>query len=152
MKRIIFLIVVAALLSGCEKEGESFITKYKTIPGVWELKTVAYDSLGYTVTGTSSYNILAINDNLEYRVYMNKSILAETGTVEIIRQTNDYLELYFNARNPLYSSFAGSHIFGVSNCILVELTCNEMILKSVENGVIPATQYWFVPQDSLFDF
>jgi hypothetical protein len=56
---------------------------------------------------------------------------AENGRIDIITQNSDKLELYFAAKYPSYSSFAGSHLFGVTNVTLESLTHQSMVLKSL---------------------
>ena len=55
----------------------------------------------------------------------------ENGTINIITQTSQELELYFAAKYPEYSSFAGSHIFGGTNVELMSFSDNELIFKTI---------------------
>lgn len=104
------------------------------ISGTWNLQFISYDSLAVKITKTLSYNRLVIKDNLEYQIYNDQINQVEHGNINIITQTNDKLELYFDAQWPGYSSFIGSHVFGIKNVELVSLSDTEMIIKTIDAG------------------
>jgi len=134
MKKIIFLLALLIFLTSCKKENTSFLPKYQTILGTWNIQSISYDSLGVKITKSLPYDRLVINDNLEYIIYMDIMNQVENGTINIINQTIDNLELYFAAKRPIYSSYAGSYVFGVTNVELVSLSENEMIIKTINAG------------------
>lgn len=131
MKKLLLFTLIAIFLISCKKENTSFIEKYQMISGTWNLQFVSYDSSGVKITKTLSYNRLVIKPNLEYQIYNDQIDQVEHGNINIITQTNDKLELYFDAQWPGYSSFYGSHVFGVSNVELVSLSDNALIIKSI---------------------
>ena len=131
MKKMLIIPLLFILIVSCNKEDPSFSSKYQNIPGTWNLQSVSYDSAGVKITKTIPYDRLVINDNLDYHIYMDQVNPIENGTIIIITQTNDKLELYFSAKYPPYSSFAGSHVFGVTNVELVSLSDKEMIIKTI---------------------
>jgi hypothetical protein len=144
MKKLVLFTCLVLLLISCTKENKySFIAKYQGITGTWETNAISYDSSGITIVKSTRYDRLVINNNLEYHVYMNITNLVENGSINIIEQTNNKLVLYFAAEYPSYSSYAGSHIFGVSNAILVSLTKDEMIFKSAYTGLFNNLQFYF---------
>jgi hypothetical protein len=144
MKKMLFFTCLALLLFSCKKENKyTFISKYQAILGTWETNAISYDSSGTTINSSTPYDRLVIDNNLEYQVYMNIINPIENGSINIIQQTNNKLELYFAAEYPSYSSYAGSHIFGVSNAILVSLTKDEMIFKSTYTGFYKNLQFHF---------
>lgn len=134
MKKVHFLLVLIIFSMSCKKDNPYFSPKYKTILGTWNLKSISYDSSGVEITKTIPYDRLVIYDNLDYHIYMDQINPIENGTIKIITQTNGKLVLYFSAQYPAYSSFAGSHIFGVTNVELVTLSDNEMIIKTINAG------------------
>jgi len=144
MKKVLLYMCLAFFLLSCKKENHSsFISKYQAILGTWETLAVSYNSSGINISKPTPYNILVINNNLEYQIYMNVINPVENGTINIIMQTNNKLELYFDAHYPSSSSYAGSHIFGVSNAILVSMTNDEMIFKSSYTGLYNNLQFHF---------
>ena len=58
----------------------------------------------------------------------------ENGTINIITQNNNKLVLYFAAQYSSFSSYAGSHIFGITNVELISLSDNKMIIKTINAG------------------
>jgi len=134
MKKLILLTVLVFFLFSCKQEQSSFISKYQAIMGTWNLKYISYDSSGVNITKPIPFNKLVINDNLAYTIYMDQTNPVENGIINIVTQTNNKLELYFDAQYPSYSSFAGSHVFGFSNVELISLSNDEMILKTINAG------------------
>jgi len=132
-KLLLFPLIVMFLIS-CKKETPSFIAKYQMISGTWNLQFISYDSSGVKITKTLPYNRLEIKDNLEYQIYNDLFNQIEHGTISIITQTNNKLELYFDAQWPGYSSFFGSHVFGATNVELVSLSDKELIIKTINAG------------------
>lgn len=141
MKRILFLLL---FLISCNKENESFIAKYQTISGYWAGQTMSYDSSGVKVTNSLSYYTLYIFENLTYKIILDTVRLdIEDGMIKIISQTSNKLEMYFNPKYPSYSSYAGSHIFGILNVDLALLSSDQLILKSVNDNLGPKTNHEF---------
>lgn len=127
----------------CKKENpdiEDLLSKYQPICNIWKPQTISYDSMGIRVTQSIQYDRMIINDNLSYEIYPdvdNRQI--EHGTITIISQTNDKLEIHFTAEYPITSSFAGSHIFGFSDIILDSISNDKMILKADEYQLLTLT-------------
>ncbi len=119
------------LLFSCEKEYTSFITEYQTIPGTWDIQSISYDSSGVKITKALPYDKLVINDNFDYIIYSDLDNPIENGTINIISQSNDRLELYFNAKRPSYSSFAGSYVFGMTIVELISLSESELVFRTI---------------------
>jgi hypothetical protein len=134
MKKLLLFPVLAFFLFSCKQEQSSFISKYQAILGTWNLKSISYDSSGVNITKPIPFNKLVINDNLAYTIYMDQTNPVENGIINIVTQTNNKLELYFDAQYPSYSSFAGSHVFGFSNVELISLSNDEMIIKTINAG------------------
>ena len=145
--KLIFLFIIISLTISCNKddsENENLIPQYQSIIGTWEPLTISYDSQEVRVTHPIQYDRLVINSNLSYEIYLdsdNPSI--EDGTISIISQTVEKLELFFDAVYPSYSSFAGSHIFGFSNVVLDAQNDNELILKSTDNPYFQNIEFRF---------
>lgn len=143
--KVLFLLFAVTAFS-CKKEVivEKLSTKYQSIYGSWKPVTVSYDSLDVRVTRTIVFEKLAIHNDLSYEIFpdaITSSI--EHGNVKIITQTNDKLELFFDAEWPGYSSFAGSHIFGFSNVTLDSISNNTLVFKASEIYAL---------QDVIFNF
>jgi len=134
MKKLLLFTVLVFFLFSCKQEQSSFISKYQAIMGTWNLKYISYDSSGVNITKPIPFNKLVINDNLDYTIYMDQTNPVENGIINIVTQTNNKLELYFDAQYPSYSSFAGSHVFGFSNVELISLSNDKMILKTINEG------------------
>jgi len=145
MKVKIVLILLIAIAIACEKENnDNLFAKYQSVYGIWKPLTISFDSMNVRVTKPIQYDRLVINSNLSYEIYLeatNPSI--ENGSINIISQTEDKLEIYFAAKYPSYSSFAGSHIFGFSNVVLGTLTNDRIIFKSTGNFYFPNTEFHF---------
>ena len=132
MKKVFFLLLI---LISCKKGNDSFIQKYQSISGYWAGQTISYDSSAVRTTKPLTYYTLYIYDNLAYKIRVDTVELdVENGTIKIISQSNDKLEMYFNAKYPDLSSYAGSHLFGILNVELVSLTNDQLTLKSVNDN------------------
>ena len=142
-KHVLILFAVLFFISCKEKENDSLIAEYQDIVGIWNTQDVSWDSSGIRVSYSTPYNILKINDDLSYVICLDLITPVENGTVDIIMQSTGKLELFFAAKYPAYSSFAGSHIFGFSNVVLVSLTSDEMVFKAVDPGYYPDMEFTF---------
>jgi hypothetical protein len=142
-KHVLILLAILFLISCKEKENDSLITEYQGIVGTWNTQSVSWDSSGIRVSYSTPYNLLKINDDLSYVICLDLIAPVENGTVDIITQSNDKLELFFAAKYPGYSSFAGSHIFGFSSVVLVSLKSDEMVFKAVDPGFYPDMEFTF---------
>jgi|WetSurMetagenome_2_1015567.scaffolds.fasta_scaffold106357_2 hypothetical protein len=131
MKKLILLLVLSIFLFSCDKDKSSLLPEFRSVSGTWDLQSISYDSAGVVKTISSPYNRLEISNNLNYQIFMNLVNPVENGTVKIVAQTKDKLILYFAANYPAYSSFAGSHVFGVTNVELVFLSEREMVIKTL---------------------
>ena len=134
MKKLLLIPVLVFFVSSCKQEQSSFISKYQAILGTWNLKSISYDSSGVNITKPIPFNKLVINDNLAYTIYMDQTNPVENGIINIVTQTKNKLELYFDAQYPPYSSYAGSHVFGISNVELISLSNDELIIKTINAG------------------
>lgn len=131
MKKLLLFPVVTLFLFSCTREQISFIDKYHPIIGTWALESVSYDSAGINITHSSPFDKLVINDNFAYSIYLDQVHRIENGIINIVTQTNNKLELFFDAENPIYSSHIGSHVFGLSNVELISLSDNELIFRTI---------------------
>lgn len=136
MKTKALLLLLVVFVFSCKKDVivEKLPTKYQPIYGSWKPVTVSYDSLDVRVTHAIDFERLVIHNDLSYEIFpdaVTSSI--EHGTVKIITQTDDNLELFFDAEWPGYSSFAGSLIFGFSNVTLDSLSNEVLVFKAPEN-------------------
>jgi hypothetical protein len=131
MKKLLLFLLIATFLISCKKENSAFSDKYKIIAGTWDLQYISYDSSGIKITKTLPYNILVIKDNLEYQISSTLNYQIEHGTINIITESDDKLVLYFAAKYPAYSSFAGSHIFGGTHVELVSVSDKELIMRTI---------------------
>jgi hypothetical protein len=143
--RTVFISFIALILTiSCKKETGSFLPKYAAIQGTWKTQSMIYDSSGVLVTKTLRYDRLAINQNLTYKIYYDSVNELENGIVRIVTQSNSELELFFEAHYPVYSSFAGSHIFAQSTVFLVNLTKDELVLRDVDNSYYSPREFHFI--------
>lgn len=136
MKTKTLLLLLVVFVFSCKKDVivEKLPTKYQSIYGSWKPVTVSYDSMDVRVTRTIDFEKLVINSDLSYEIFpdaITSSI--EHGTVKIITQTDDNLELFFDAEWPGYSSFADSLIFGYSNVTLDSLSNEVLKFKTPGN-------------------
>lgn len=143
MKKVLLLIPLTTLLFCCTKEEDTFIAKYQAVRGMWKTQSISYDSSGIIITKSTRYDRLIINDDLTYQIQYDSTSIIEDGTVKIISQSNAKLEIYFVAKYPTYSSFAGSHLFANSIITLTSLTNDEMILKSNDIGYFNNPEFHF---------
>jgi hypothetical protein len=143
VKKLISFFLFAICLISCNKDKDSFIGEYQAIPGTWKTHSILQDSSGIIIAHSSPFDKLVIDQDLSYRIFLETVHKVETGTINIITQTRDKLEVYFDAEIPPYSSFAGSHIFGFLNVVLVSLTSDEMIFRAVGSDNFPDTEFHF---------
>ena len=133
MKTKVICICLLVSVFSCKKENDSFMSKYQTICGTWKTLAIYSDSAGIQVIKSTHFDRLIINDNLTYKVYRDSVNLVENGSIKIISQTNDNLEIYFEAKYPIYWSWAGSMLFVQTNSLkLIALSPDIMILKSFD--------------------
>jgi len=125
MKRILPAIILLVILCSCEKD-TPLLPQYESIIGTWENISISYDSSGVGITKELPYRDLIIEPNLHYEFYTDEGDLQENGSIDIITQTPDRLELYFAAERPAWSSYAGSYVFGITNVELVSLTRDDL--------------------------
>jgi hypothetical protein len=142
-KHVILLFIVFSLISCKEKENDSLRSEFQDIIGIWHTQSVSWDSSGVRVKLATPYDKLIINNDLSYSIFLNIFTPVENGTIDIITQNSDILEVFFAAKYPDYSSFAGSHIFGFSKVNLVSLSGDEMVLRSVDPGFYPNMEFRF---------
>ncbi len=133
MKKPFLLLAFLIILSSCEKDTR-FLPKYEAILGTWGIQSISYDSSGVGITKEMPYDDLIIEENLHYEIYSDQDNLVENGSIEIIDQTTDKLELYFAAERPVYSSYAGSYVFGITNVELISLTEDELKFRTINAG------------------
>lgn len=143
MKVILPALLLFVLFTSCEKD-DSFINKYNSIPGTWTSTQISYDSSGTRIIRALPYDKLVISGNLRYQVFLNSVNQVEQGFIEIRKQTDDSLKLFFHAEYPAYSSFAGSHIFGFSIVYLDFLTNDIMVLKADATSYTPGMEFKFI--------
>ena len=132
-KYFLFALVIFCLIS-CNKEQSLLLSKYQTIYGTWHLEYVTLDSSGIAVSKLLPYDRLVIKENLDYSICLDLINPVENGTINIVFQSTDKLEIYFAAKYPAYSSYAGSHLFGITNVRLVSVSDNEMVIKTINPG------------------
>jgi hypothetical protein len=143
--RTIFIVFLAIIsITSCKKEDDSFLPKYEAIHGTWNSQSISFDSSGVIVTRSIAYDRLVINENLTYKIYYNSVNEIENGIIKIVSQSDSKLELFFEAHYPIYSSFAGSHIFTQSNVALVNLSIDELVLRDIDNSYYSPREYHFV--------
>jgi len=143
MNKLLLLIPIVFLVICCKKEDDTFIAKYQAVIGPWNTQSISYDSSGIIITKSTRYDRLIINDDLTYQIQYDSTNTVENGTIKIISQSNDKLEIYFSANYPIYSSFAGSHLFANSIITLTYLTNVEMTLKSNDPGYYDYPEFRF---------
>ena len=125
MKRILPTVVFLVFLCSCEKD-TPLLAQYESIIGTWDNISISYDSSGVGINKELPYKNFIIEANLNYEFYSAEGNLQENGSIEIITQTLDSLELYFAAERPAYSSQSGSYVFGITNVELVSFTRDEL--------------------------
>ena len=131
MRITIILISILLGVTACTIEDtDNLNTKYSSIYGNWEPTVVVYDSAGVNVMHNIIYDKLVINPDLTYSIYSDETTSVEDGEIQVISQSDDKLKLFFSAHYPPYSSFAGSHIFGISDVDLTYISDTVMTLKS----------------------
>lgn len=143
MRKIFWILIAVVFIGSCKKDKIDLLSEYHDVVGTWNTQSISWDSLGTRVTHASPYDVLVIDSDLSYAISMDLIYSVENGTINIIEQNNDKLEVYFAAKYPSYSSFAGSHIFGMSNVVLVSLSDDEMVFRSVDQGYYPEMEFRF---------
>ncbi len=145
--KTIFFLLIFVIAVSCRKEesnNENLLPKYQSIFDVWKPLTITYDSSGIKVTQPLLYDRLVIYNSLSYEVYLDtKNPAIEDGSVRIISQTEDSLEIYFAAVYPSYSSYSGSHIFGHSNVIFDSIVNDTLTFKSTGNFYYQNAEFSF---------
>jgi hypothetical protein len=143
MGKIFWILFAIVFISSCKKDNIDLLSEYHDVVGTWNTQSISWDSLGTRVTHVSPYDVLVIHSDLSYAISMDLIYPVEDGTINIIEQKNDKLEVYFAAKYPSYSSFAGSHIFGMSNVVLISLSGDEMVFRSVDQSFYPDMEFRF---------
>jgi len=145
--KALFFLLIFAMTVSCTKEDnplKNLLPRYQPIIGDWKPLTMSYDSVDVRITRPIEYDRLEIKNNLSYKIYPDKgNPPIEDGTLTIISQSENKLELLFHAVYPPYSSYAGSHIFGSSNVVLDDLTKDQLLFKSTGNSYYPNMEFRF---------
>lgn len=144
MKKTIYFLITVVLLASCKKENVSLLPQYQAMQGIWNLESVSYDSAGVRIS-IQSKDRLRIEDNLSYSLYIQPINFVENGTISILDQSREKLNISFSAVYPAVYSFAGSRIFGFYNLELVSVSLHEMILRTNSEGIpdYPDIEYYF---------
>jgi hypothetical protein len=143
MRQSFWILFVILFIGSCKKDSVYLLSEYQDVVGSWNTQSISWDSLGIRITNSSPFDVLIIHNDLSYSISMNIINTVENGTIRIIEQNSDKLEVFFAAKYPSYSSFAGSHIFGMSDAVLVSLTGHEMVFRSVDPGIYPDLEFRF---------
>lgn len=143
MRTILISFLSLILIISCKKELDSFLPKYAAIKGTWETQSISYDSAGILVTKTLRFDRLVINEDLTYKIFHDSVNIIENGFVKIVAQSDSNLELFFEAHYPIYSSFAGSHIFSHSTVFLIKVSEYELLLRDIDKVNFSPIQYYF---------
>jgi len=144
MKLPLIITGILFFLFSCQKEDDYFIDKYQSLCGTWMTQNILIDSAGIKINLTSPYDKLEIKKDLTYKIYFESTVVVEDGRIEIISQTRNKLELFFDPQYPLYSSMCGSHIFGISTVRLISLSDSQLVLKAMDNSYHNYPEFCFV--------
>jgi photosystem II stability/assembly factor-like uncharacterized protein len=120
MKNPTFLIKILAysfsvmfLFHQCERN--TFPNGYHDIYGNWTIRSI---SGGFTGGGIKPrFDILSIQHGMSFSIYRNDTLLSK-GTIEILRETDDYLEADFNSKDNYICMF-GTKTIRLSNDTLI---------------------------------
>ncbi|MFN8256341.1 MAG: hypothetical protein U0W24_11660 [Bacteroidales bacterium] len=143
---VVILVLISIFAFSCKKENQNpgLLPEYESIIGDWEPLTLSYDSMGVRVEKSIPYQKLEIDNTLSYKIYLDTNNPAiENGSIKLISQINNKPEIYFNAVYPIFSSFAGSHIFDFSNVIIDSISNNQMVLIRVDQIFYENAEYSF---------
>ena len=144
MRITIILIGILLGVTACTTEDtDNLNSKYNSMYGNWKPTVVVYDSAGVNVMHSIIYDKMVINPDLTYSIYSTAISPVEDGEIQIVSQSDDKLKLFFSAHYPPYSSYAGSHIFGISDVDLTYISDTVMTLKSNNDPYHFNPEYYF---------
>jgi photosystem II stability/assembly factor-like uncharacterized protein len=112
-KKLGFSIVVMVLFYQCERD--IFPDEYRDIYGDWTIRNISGGFSGGSIE--PGFDILTIDYGMNFYFYRNDTLLSK-GKIEIINETDDYLEVDFNYKDKHLDSF-GSKILHLSNDTLI---------------------------------
>jgi len=113
IKKLSYSIVVMVLFYQCERD--IFPDEYRDIYGNWTIRNISGGFSGGSIE--PRFDILTIRHGMSFYIYRNDTLLSK-GTIEIVNETDDYLEVDFNSKDNYLSMF-GSKIIRLSNDTLV---------------------------------
>ncbi|MCX6328068.1 MAG: hypothetical protein NTZ85_00950 [Bacteroidia bacterium] len=110
----VFLIIMITFLYQCEKD--NFLHEYRDIYGNWTIRNISGGFTGGSIE--PNFDILTISHRMRYYIYRNDTLLSN-GSIEIINETSDYLEIDFVSDDNFSGFIKGSKIVRLSNDTLV---------------------------------
>jgi photosystem II stability/assembly factor-like uncharacterized protein len=113
IKKLGFSIVVMVLFHQCERD--IFPDEYRDIYGDWTIRNISGGFSGGSIE--PGFDILTIDHGMSFYFYRNDTLLSK-GKIEIINETDNYLEVDFNYKDKHLDSF-GSKILHLSNDTLI---------------------------------
>ncbi len=119
-KKLGYSIVVMALFSQCEKD--IFPDDYRDIYGDWTARKIYGGFVGGSYT--PGFDILRIDRGMGFYFYRNDTLLSK-GTIEIIKETDDYLEVDFNYEDKRYNSFRTKTMRLNNDTLVISDNCSD---------------------------
>lgn len=114
-KKLAFSIAVIVLFCQCERD--IFPDEYRDIYGDWTIRNISGGFTGGSIE--PGFDILTIDYGMGFYFYRNDTLLSK-GKIEIIKETNDYLEVDFNYKyRHNLSTGMGSKILSLRHDTLV---------------------------------
>jgi photosystem II stability/assembly factor-like uncharacterized protein len=110
---VAYSLAIMVIFYQCERD--IFPREYRDIYGNWTIRNISGGFSGGSIV--PKFDILSIRHGMSFYLYRNDTLLSK-GTIEIIKETDDYLEADFNS-NDNYLGMFGSKIIRLKNDTLI---------------------------------
>lgn len=120
IKKLGYSLVVMVLFYQCERD--IFPHEYRDIYGNWTIRSISGGLSGGGIE--PKFDILTISHGMSFYVYRNDTLLSK-GTIEIIREADDYLEADFDSKDNYLGVFGSKNIRLSNDTLILSDNCSD---------------------------
>jgi photosystem II stability/assembly factor-like uncharacterized protein len=120
IKYIICSISIIILLNQCERD--IFPRDYREIYGNWTIRGISGGFTGGSIE--PRFDILSIRHGMSFYIYRNDTLLSK-GSIEIMKETDDYLEAEFKSKENYIGIFGSKTIRLYNDTLILSDNCAD---------------------------
>jgi len=119
-KNISYSIIILVLFYQCEKN--IFPDDYRNIYGEWTIRNISGGFSGSSIK--PGFDILTIDRGMGFSFYRNDTLLSN-GTIEILNEHDDYLEVDFNYKDKQLNGFGNKILRLYNDTLIISDNCTD---------------------------